>query len=62
MVEWDKDGNVSAESIHQYGTATLNEDSPHYNDQAILFSNMEMKPSFIKLDDIKNNLRNQYKP
>ena len=62
MVEWDKDGNVSAESIHQYGTATLNEDSPHYNDQAILFSNMEMKPSFIKLDDIKNNLTKQYKP
>ena len=62
MVEWDKDGNVSAESIHQYGTATLNEDSPHYNDQAILFSNMEMKPSFIKLDDIKNNLTKYYKP
>ena len=62
MVEWDKDGNVSAESIHQYGTATLNEDSHHYNDQAILFSSMEMKPSFIKLEDIKNNLKSYYKP
>ena len=62
MIEWDKDCNVSAESIHQYGTATLNQDSPHYNDQAILFSSMEMKTSFIKLEDIKNNLKSYYKP
>jgi penicillin amidase/acyl-homoserine-lactone acylase len=62
MVEWDKNGNVSAESIHQFGSATLDENSPHYNDQAVLFSNMKMKPSFIKLEDIKNNLKISYKP
>ena len=62
MVDWDKNGNLFAESIHQYGSATLDKDSQHYNDQAVLFSNMEMKPSFINLDDIIPFIKASYKP
>ena len=62
MVEWDLDGNVSAESIHQYGSATLDKESPHYSDQAHLFTQMKMKPSYLELDSILKNLKISYKP
>ena len=29
---WDKHGNVSSKSVHQYGAATTNKNSPHYSD------------------------------
>ena len=62
MVDWDQNGNLSVESIHQFGSATLNESSKHYSDQAYLFSNKEMKPSWIELDSIKNYLKTSYTP
>ena len=37
LVEWLADGTQDASAIIQYGTATLDEDSPHYADQAPLF-------------------------
>ena len=62
MVDWDENGNVSAESIHQYGSATLDKSSPHYSDQSYLFSDMKMKPSFIVLDSIKKYTKISYSP
>ena len=62
IVGWDTNGNLTAESIHQYGTATKNTLSKHYSDQAILFSNKQMKPSWIELDSIKKYLSNSYNP
>ena len=62
IVEWSENGNLSAESIHQFGSATLDENSKHYSDQSHLFSQMQMKPSFIELDSIKKYLKNSYKP
>ena len=46
----------------KYGSATLDKDSPHYTDQAYLFSDMKMKPSFIELDSIKKYLKKSYNP
>ena len=43
-VEWDENGNVRAESIHQFGASTSVESSMHYDDQAELFSKEIMKP------------------
>ena len=62
MVDWDKDGNLYSESIHQFGTATLDSNSMHFSDQSILFSNKEMKPVWMELDSIKNNLVRSYRP
>jgi penicillin amidase/acyl-homoserine-lactone acylase len=62
MVDWDQNGNLSVKSIHQFGSATLDENSKHYSDQAYLFSNKEMKPSWIELDSIKNYLKTSYTP
>ena len=62
IVEWDKDGNVSANSIHQFGSSTLDSSSIHYDDQAKLFASHKMKPVFMDLEDIKLNLEKVYKP
>ena len=62
MVDWDEDGNLYSESIHQFGTATLDSNSIHFSDQSILFSNQEMKPVWMQLDSIKNNLVRSYSP
>ena len=42
-VEWGPEGQLNAWSIHQYGSATKDDSSPHYNDQSKLFYKQEMK-------------------
>ena len=42
-VEWGPEGQLNAWSIHQYGSATQDQTSKHYDDQARLFSKQEMK-------------------
>ena len=44
FVTWDKAGKLTSESIHQFGSATLDANSPHYADQAPLFVEMKTKP------------------
>jgi len=52
LVQWDKDGNLKSESIHQFGSAISNKSSEHYSDQAYLFSQEKLKPSLLELDEI----------
>ena len=62
IVEWDTKGNVFAQSIHQFGSATQDQNSVHYDDQAKLFAKHKMKPVWMKLEDIKLNLEKAYHP
>ena len=62
LVEWDEDGNQSADLVHQYGSATLNETSPHYADQAPLFAKEQFRPALLKYDDIVRNATRRYSP
>lgn len=62
FVEWDRDGNVRSESIHQFGAATVATDSPHYADQAPLFAREEMKPVWLDETSIRANLAREYAP
>lgn len=62
LVTWDADGRVRSRSIHQYGSATLDESSPHYADQAPLFVRRELKPVWMDKDDILANLSRAYRP
>src|ERR1035441_2872656 len=43
FVTWDKAGKLTSESIHQFGSATLDRNSRHYADQAPLFVGMKTK-------------------
>ena len=44
FIEWDTEGNIRSESIHQFGARTSVIDSKHYDDQTKLFSKELMKP------------------
>lgn len=62
MVEWDKDGEVSSEAIHQFGAATTDPDSPHYADQAPLFAREEMRPTLLTEAAVRKHLKREYRP
>ncbi|MAT98810.1 MAG: penicillin amidase [Anaerolineaceae bacterium] len=61
-VTWQPDGSVSSQSIHQYGSATLDEVSPHYADQAPIFVARELTPVWFTEAEILANLEEEYRP
>ena len=62
FVTWDAEGRVSADGVHQFGAATVDVDSPHYADQAPLFSGEEMRPVWRAEDAIRAHLARAYRP
>ena len=62
MVTWDTEGRVRSQSIHQFGSATLDAASPHYADQAPLFAQRQLKPVWMDEADIRANLERAYRP
>jgi acyl-homoserine-lactone acylase len=42
-ITFDADGTVSSRAIHQFGSATIDETSPHHADQAERFAAMELR-------------------
>ncbi|MFK7803706.1 MAG: acylase [Anaerolineae bacterium] len=62
IVQWDADGKMTSHSIHQFGSATLDEDSPHYADQSPLFARRELKPVWMDEAAIRANLERAYRP
>jgi acyl-homoserine-lactone acylase len=62
LIRWDADGKVLSFSIHQYGSATLDENSPHYADQSSLFVKRQLKPVWFDEADIRANLEREYRP
>jgi acyl-homoserine-lactone acylase len=62
LVRWDTEGQVQSFSIHQYGSATLDENSPHYADQSPLFASRQLKPVWYDEADIRAHLEREYRP
>jgi penicillin amidase/acyl-homoserine-lactone acylase len=62
LATWDKEGNVHSRSIHQYGSATLDETSRHYADQAPLFAQRQLKPVWLDEAEIRTHLEREYRP
>lgn len=50
-----------AYTILAYGQS-INEDSPHFNDQLIIFANNEMTPVAITEEEVQNQLIREYRP
>ena len=61
-VEWDAEGNVSSRSVHNFGSATLDEDSVHYADQVPMFVDHTDKPVRLELDDVLQHATRDYRP
>jgi penicillin amidase/acyl-homoserine-lactone acylase len=62
LVDWDGQGNVRSESIHQFGAASTRPRSPHYADQAPLFARHELKPVWMDESVIRAHLEREYAP
>ena len=59
-VEFGADG-VRSRSLHQYGNS-CRPGSPHYADQAPLFVKHELKDSYFREEDLKQNVERSYRP
>ena len=62
FVTWDKAGTLRSESIHQFGSATLDATSPHYADQTPLFVAMKTKPVWFTEEQLKGHVKLDYRP
>jgi penicillin amidase/acyl-homoserine-lactone acylase len=62
FVTWDRSGKLSSESIHQFGSATLNGASRHYADQSPLFVAMKTKPVLFTWNELRDHIEADYRP
>jgi acyl-homoserine-lactone acylase len=62
FVTWDKAGQLSSESIHQFGAATLDAKSPHYADQSPLFAAMKTKAVLFTQKQLAGQVEADYRP
>jgi acyl-homoserine-lactone acylase len=62
FVTWDRSGKLFSQSIHQFGSATLDADSPHYADQTPLFVKMQTKPVLFTEDELRGHIVEDYQP
>jgi penicillin amidase/acyl-homoserine-lactone acylase len=62
FVTWDKAGKLTSESIHQFGSATLDPKSPHYADQAPLFVGMQTKAVLFTQAQLAGHIEADYRP
>jgi penicillin amidase/acyl-homoserine-lactone acylase len=62
LVQWDANGQQTAQAIHQFGSATSHPQSPHHADQVPLFANRQLRPVWLTEADIRANLEREYRP
>jgi len=62
FVTWDRNGKLSSQSVHQFGSATLDTRSPHYADQSPLFVAMKTKPVLFTWNELKDHIETDYRP
>ncbi|MFT4633952.1 MAG: acyl-homoserine-lactone acylase, partial [Crocinitomicaceae bacterium] len=62
FASWAADGTQTIESIHQYGSSTLDASAEHYGDQMPLFVSEQMKPTFFSTEALAENTKRIYTP
>jgi acyl-homoserine-lactone acylase len=62
VINWDKAGKVSSQSIQPYGAATTRPNSPHYTDQMQMFIDRKFKPVHFERADLAANAKRAYRP
>ncbi len=60
IVEWQNGEFVNADVMHQFGSATLDETSPHYADQAAMFVNQEWRKAEFDIDALRESATRVY--
>lgn len=62
LVEWAPNGTQTAQVINNFGSATLDKASPHYDDQAPLFAAEEWRKAHLDWDEIEQSATRRYRP
>ena len=62
VADWAPDGTLRLDSVHQYGAATLDEASPHYNDQVGLFARGDYKAMPMTWSAVQDIAKESYRP
>lgn len=62
FVEWDAEGRQRVDTVHQYGSATLDRSSPHYADQVSLFLGERTKRVLWTLEELLPTATRDYRP
>ncbi len=62
FVAWDKNGLVNSEASHQFGSATLDSQSPHYSDQMDTFVQQKERPVLFKRSELEAHVTRRYSP
>ena len=62
FVEWDKRGRQTIESVHQFGSATLDPRSRHYADQVPIFLSEQTKQVFLDEAELRPHVERDYRP
>ena len=62
FVEWDKDGNLRAWAITQFGGNPGNPDSPHYSDQASMFAEEKLRKVPFTREEVLAKAKHTYRP
>ena len=62
IADWDLDGRLHLDSIHQFGAATLDENSPHFADQVPLFARGEYKAMPMTFEEVLPLATRDYRP
>lgn len=62
FVEWGADGTLRSEAVHQFGSATLDERSPHHADQAPLYVREQTRPVWLDEAAVRSRASRVYRP
>lgn len=62
IADWAPDGSYTLDTIHQYGSATMDASSPHYADQAPLFAAEQFKRPPMTLEGVLAEATRDYRP
>ena len=62
LINWDRAGHVSSQSIQPYGEATTRPASPHYTDQMAMFETHRFKPVHFERADLLAHAARAYRP
>jgi len=54
-VTWDENKNQRSESIHQFGSATIDSNSIHYDNQMQMYADEELKNTFFDFQALAEN-------
>ncbi len=58
--DWSNQEEVTIKTVHQFGSATLDTTSPHYDDQAPLFAEQKYKDVSLSLDELLKEASRDY--